>query len=194
MGLMDKASLRRSALERRKVYVASITPGSRERISMALVGRVQNYFQFPKDYIIASYVAREEEFDVKLLNFCLQEDGYMMAYPRVEVSGELSFRHVSHGRDFVDGAFGLKEPPESAPLVEPDLFFVPLLAFDPRCHRLGYGKGHYDRALSAAKAKRNVLSIGVAYDMQRIDEIPNEPLDEQLDFVVTEAQIYKARL
>lgn len=189
---MDKTLIRKGALERRKAYVSSITQGSRERIAMALVDRVHKYFNFPKDFIIASYVAREDELDVRLLNFFLQEEGHIMAYPRVNPNGNLCFHKISHARELIDGSFGLKEPPETAPPVDPDLFFVPLVAFDQRCHRLGYGKGHYDRALNQARSQRNVLAIGVAYDMQRIDEIPNEPLDQQLDFVVTEAQIYRA--
>jgi 5-formyltetrahydrofolate cyclo-ligase len=158
------------------------------------VERVQQYFLIPADYVIATYFPREDEQNVRLLNFFLQEQGHVMAYPRVEASGSMTFRQVGSTKELELGSFGVMQPVESAPVIYPDLFFVPLVAFDARCHRLGYGKGHCDRALKEARASRNILVIGVGYDMQRIDVIPDEPLDEQLDFVVTEAQIYKAEL
>jgi 5-formyltetrahydrofolate cyclo-ligase len=169
-------------------------PASLESISLAIVARVQQYFSFPKGYVIGSYYPREDELNVRLLNFFLQDEGIVIAYPRVDELEGLTFHTVDFVKDLVKGPFGVMEAPESAPVVLPDLFLVPLLAFDARCHRLGYGKGHFDRTLQKARQTRNSLAIGVAYDMQRIDEMPNEPLDEQLDFVVTEAQIYKVEM
>lgn len=190
--MADKQALRKTAMDRRLAFVSSLSFGTLERISLSLVERFQQYFQIPKDYVVASYFPKTDELNVRLLNFFLSEEGHVMSYPRVEESGSLSFRQVQSTNELELGSFGVMQPPESAPIVEPDLYIVPLLAFDDRCHRLGYGKGHYDRALAQARANRNVLAIGVAYDMQRIDEIPDEPLDEQLEFVVTEARIYKA--
>jgi 5-formyltetrahydrofolate cyclo-ligase len=189
---MDKVALRISALERRRSYVESLSQGTLERIALALVDRVQQYFVLPKDYVIGTYYPREDEQNVRLLNFFLADEGHVISYPKIENEHELSYRSVQSVKELELGSFGVKQPPDSAPIVHPDLIFVPLVAFDPRCHRLGYGRGHMDRTLQKARAERNVLVIGVAYDMQRIDEIPNEPLDEQLDFVVTESQIYKA--
>ncbi len=192
--MVDKEALRKTAMDRRLAFVSSLSFGTLERVSLGLVERFQQYFQIPKDYVISTYFPKADEQNVRLLNFFLTEEGYVMAYPRVEESGNLSFRQVHSTKELEMGSFGVMQPSESAPMVDPDLFIVPLLAFDVRCHRLGYGKGHYDRALAQARADRNVLAIGVAYDMQRIDEIPDEPLDEQLEFVVTEARIYKAEM
>jgi 5-formyltetrahydrofolate cyclo-ligase len=189
---MDKATLRKAALSRRRAYVETLTPGTLERISMALVDRFQDYFKVPQEYVIGTYFPREDELNVRLLNFTFQEDGHVVAYPRIESAHELSYRAVQSPKVLEESEFGVRQSPATAPVVHPDLIFVPLVAFDDRCHRLGYGRGHMDRTLQKARADRNVLVIGVGYDMQRIDEIPNEPLDEQLDYVVTESQIYKA--
>lgn len=189
--MIDKGSLRKIARERRHAYVTNLTFGTLERVAMRVVEQIQAYFQIPKDYVISTYFPREDELNVRLLNLVLHDEGHVMAYPRVELDGTISFREVTSVKQLQTGSFGLMEPPETAPVVHPDLLFVPLLAFDKRCHRLGYGKGHYDKALAQARADRKVLAIGLAYDMQKIDEIPNEPFDQQLDYVVTEAQIYK---
>jgi 5-formyltetrahydrofolate cyclo-ligase len=190
----DKESVRKRALQRRRQYVSSLSEETQEHIAIHLVERVQSYFLFPKHFVIGTYYPRDDEQNVRLLNFFLQDEGHVIAYPRVEEDNSLSFRKVNSSKELVMGSFNVKEAPESAPIVQPDLYFVPLLAFDSRCHRLGYGKGHFDRALENARAQRNVLAIGVAYDMQRVDRLANESFDEQLDFVVTESQVYKAEV
>lgn len=190
--MQEKIDLRKKALERRHAYVATLSEDSLERIALSLVERVQNYFNFPKHFVMGTYFPMPDEQNVRLLNFFLQQEGHVMAYPLVEASGVLSFRSVSSVKSLVKGSFGVMEAPESAPVVLPDLFFTPLLAFDSKCNRLGYGKGHFDRSLEMARQKRKVLAIGVAYDMQRVDEVPCEPFDQQLNYVVTESQVYKA--
>ncbi|MGB8624384.1 MAG: 5-formyltetrahydrofolate cyclo-ligase, partial [Paracoccaceae bacterium] len=63
---------------------------------------------------------------------------------------------------------------------------VPLLAFDRRGFRLGYGGGFYDRTLEGLRAARPTLAIGFAYAGQEMDEVPTEPTDQPLDLIVTE--------
>ncbi|HSZ74505.1 MAG TPA: 5-formyltetrahydrofolate cyclo-ligase, partial [Rhizomicrobium sp.] len=60
--------------------------------------------------------------------------------------------------------------------------FVPLLAFDARGHRLGYGGGYYDRTLSALKP----IAIGIAYAGQEVAELPRQDHDHPLDAILTE--------
>jgi 5-formyltetrahydrofolate cyclo-ligase len=83
------------------------------------------------------------------------------------------------------GAFGIHEPLEHWPRVRPDLLLVPLLAFDGRGHRLGYGGGFYDRTL----ALLNVPAIGIAYAGQEVASLPDEPHDRRLDMILTEQGI-----
>jgi len=68
---------------------------------------------------------------------------------------------------------------------------VHLAAFDRRGGRLGYGKGHFDRSIAELSAKGPVLAIGLAYAMQEIEAVPNEPHDRRLDLVVTEAGVVR---
>jgi 5-formyltetrahydrofolate cyclo-ligase len=70
---------------------------------------------------------------------------------------------------------------------------VPLVAFDRRGARLGYGKGHFDRAIAALDAKHPVLTIGLAYAVQEIEEVPVEPHDRMLDVIVTESELIRTK-
>ena len=71
--------------------------------------------------------------------------------------------------------------------MSPDFLLVPLLAFDRRGHRLGYGAGFYDRTLAALPAGR--YALGVAYAAQEVPEVPAGPTDVALDAVATERDL-----
>jgi 5-formyltetrahydrofolate cyclo-ligase len=73
--------------------------------------------------------------------------------------------------------------------VTPQILIVPLLAFDARGYRLGYGGGFYDRTLQGLRAAGPVTAIGFAYNAQEVAQVPTEPTDQPLDFIVTEAGI-----
>ena len=98
----------------------------------------------------------------------------------------LSFRHWTPGAAMIAGAFGAAIPADPAGR-EPDVLIVPLLAFDARGYRLGYGGGFYDRTLEDLRAARPTTAIGFAFTAQEIAEVPTEPTDQRLDAIVTEA-------
>ncbi len=88
----------------------------------------------------------------------------------------------------VEGAFKALVPEEGA-WVEPQVLIVPLLAFDARGYRLGYGGGFYDRTLEGLRARRPVLAVGLAFAAQEVAAVPVEPTDQRLDAVVTETGV-----
>lgn len=97
----------------------------------------------------------------------------------------LRFREWTPGCALVAGEFGALIPAEGA-WVEPAVLIVPMLAFDARGYRLGYGGGFYDRTLEGLRAKRPTLAVGFAFAAQEVDEVPIDAYDQQLDAVVTE--------
>lgn len=97
----------------------------------------------------------------------------------------LSFLRWRPGQAMVVDGFGVGVP-EGADEIEPRTLVVPMLAFDARGHRLGYGAGHYDRTLAGLRAKGPVLAIGLAFAAQEVDELPIEATDQPLDAMVTE--------
>jgi 5-formyltetrahydrofolate cyclo-ligase len=101
------------------------------------------------------------------------------------------FRHWRMGDPQVPSPWGGSQPPETSPIVHPDIVFVPLVAFDSKMNRLGQGGGHYDRYLSLHE---NALRVGIAWDAQRVDALPVRAWDMPLDAVITEQRCYMKEL
>ena len=104
----------------------------------------------------------------------------------------LRFREWSPGCAMEAGEFGALIPAEGAWL-EPQVLIVPLLAFDRRGFRLGYGGGFYDRTLERLRARHPVLAVGFAFASQEVEAVPTEPPDQRLDAIVTEAGLIDLR-
>ena len=117
----------------------------------------------------------------------LAEAGASLALPVVAGKGQpLIMRAWAFGTPLASGVWGIKEPMPDAPAVDPDILIVPLLAFDRRGHRLGYGAGYYDMTLTALRAKKPIVAVGIAYAAQEVDTVPITPRDARLDLVLTE--------
>lgn len=135
--------------------------------------------------IVAGYVAINEELDPDPLMRRLASAGAELCLPRIEESGEMTWRLWSFGEPLERRPFGLSEPGVDAPLAEPTLILTPLLAFDAMGNRLGYGKGHYDKAVAKLRANGRAFTCGIAYPAQQIDQVPAEAHDQPLDWAVT---------
>ena len=79
---------------------------------------------------------------------------------------------------------GTRQPASTAEALTPTFLLVPLLAFDRRGHRLGYGGGYYDRTLAALPG---AVALGIAHAAQELDEVPAGPEDARLAAIATEA-------
>ena len=117
---------------------------------------------------------------------------YTVALPFIEGKAvPLTFRSWRPETPMVEGMHGILAPdPAHSDIVLPDIVITPLLGFDEKGNRLGYGAGDYDRTLTALSLKKRFLAVGVAFEPQKLEEIPVEPYDYQLDMVVTEKRLY----
>ena len=84
-----------------------------------------------------------------------------------------------------------KTPDDQAPIVSPAIIVAPLLAFTRAGGRLGYGGGYYDRTLADLRKAGEVLAVGYAYGAQEVDALPLSPLDQPLDWIVTEREVIR---
>ena len=163
----------------------ALSPDERATAALVLVERAKaadfRAFLPPPGRIIAGYLPIRSEMDPQPLMEHLKCEGYHLALPRITQEG-LAF-HLWQEGALVSGPFKTLEPPPEWPLAAPDLFLVPLLAFDAAGHRLGYGRAYYDRAFVAFPAAKRV---GIAFGMQEVPEVPIEPHDARLDLVLTE--------
>ena len=84
--------------------------------------------------------------------------------------------------------YGIPEPKLVKPIY-PDVILIPLVAFDKKLNRLGYGAGYYDRYIEKITTKKNILKIGLALSCQKINNVPVTKYDKKLDYIVTEKYI-----
>lgn len=137
--------------------------------------------------IISFYYPLTDELDCLPLAYKIYEMGHQICLPVLGAKdAPLAFRQWQPDATLVQRSFGLKEPDEKASLLQPDILFVPLLAFDAEGWRLGYGGGYYDRTLnSLRKCNPALLAIGLCYAAQEVPEVPHGPTDERLDYILT---------
>jgi 5-formyltetrahydrofolate cyclo-ligase len=134
--------------------------------------------------VVAGTVAIRDELDAAPLLARLEGLGARIVLPRIETDGAMTFRDPA-GAPLEKGPLGLAQPSGEAEIVRPNLVLAPLLAFDLRGRRLGYGKGYYDQAIARLRATGRVFYLGLAYAQQQVDAVPIAPHDLLLDWVET---------
>lgn len=179
---MDKTQIRTMVLERRAALDAETRRqhgAAASRHALQLVPRTAQ--------AVAGYAGFRDEIDPEMLMDLLHLRGVGIGLPVVIGPNKpLQFRRWQP-RDLMEsGPHGIPQPRPSAPLLEPEIIFMPLVAFDRAGGRLGYGAGYYDRTLKAIRAKRKVSVIGLAYSCQEVPHVPVEAHDQLLDAIVTE--------
>lgn len=134
--------------------------------------------------VVAGTIAIGDELDADPLLARLAGKGARIVLPRVEPDGQMTFRDATKAT-LEKGPFGLTQPSATAEIVRPNLVLAPLLAFDLRGRRLGYGKGYYDRAVKQLRSTGRVFYLGLAYAQQQVDAVPVDRHDILLDWVET---------
>ena len=179
-----KAILRREAVARRDALPAA----ERQQAGETIAGRPFPV-PVPSGAIVSGFMPLKSEISPLPLMRKLAEAGARLALPVVAGKGlPLIMRGWTFGAPLASGVWGIREPMPDAPAVDPDILIVPLLAFDRRGYRLGYGAGYYDMTLTALRARKPVVAVGIAYAAQEVDTVPITPRDARLDLVLTEKE------
>jgi 5-formyltetrahydrofolate cyclo-ligase len=186
--LPDKRVLRVEARARRHDAHTLMGP----RIGPVLTANFMSAFSLPPSRTIAGYNPINEEADCRPLLTALAARGHPLCLPVAGTAGApLIFRAWTPGDALVASDWDIPEPVPAAQECIPDVVLVPLLAFDRRGHRLGYGGGFYDRTIAALRARGSVQAIGIAYAAQAVDSLPSADHDQRLDAVLTEQGVIR---
>jgi len=174
---LSKESLRRAALDARKAFVRTLSDADRARLEQRLAEHLTSLCAHSK--VVGGYAPLGSEISPSLAMEEARAVGRIVAFPAFRNPAK-PFRFLA-GDPLEAGLFGMMQPRLSAPTVEPDLIFVPLIAVDGKGTRLGRGKGHYDRALPRLR-KNGARLVGVGWPIQRlVDTIPADDWDVPLD-------------
>jgi 5-formyltetrahydrofolate cyclo-ligase len=143
---------------------------------------------------VSGFYPYQAEINVLPLLARLVSEGWQTALPVVMAKSEpLTFRAWAPGEPTGRGIWDIHIPLETALELQPDVLLVPMLAFDRRGYRLGYGGGFYDRTLAELRKLKPVVAIGVAYAGQEMDEVPVAAYDEPLDWILTERGVIEPK-
>ena len=181
----DKSFLRSKFLLKRKNKHSLV-----KKFNFKLIFRlIKKHFYNTKITIAGYYPA---DYEVNILKFLEEasKQKFRIVLPVIKSSKSMSFRLWSFQEPLYINNFGILEPNNSKKELVPDLILVPLVAFDNRLNRIGYGKGYYDRSLQKIKKiNKNTISLGIAYSFQRSNNIPVNKHDFKLDYIFTEQGI-----
>jgi 5-formyltetrahydrofolate cyclo-ligase len=188
--LSTKQAIRRAALSRRDLIEPREAHAAAQAIvapALALVAKVAK-----AGAVVSTYWPIRSELSTRPLLEALAAASYRTALPVLTATAKpLKFRAWSPGDDLEVGSLGLAEPLPGAAVVVPDVLFVPLAAFDSRCHRIGYGGGNFDATIAGLRASGTLTAIGLAFEAQEVARIPEEAHDQSLDSILTEARLIR---
>ena len=143
-----------------------------------------------KKIIMAGYYP--SNYELNILNFLEEasKNKFKIVLPVIKPLGKMSFKSWIFREPLYISTFGTLEPKSSNKEIIPDLIMVPVVAFDNKLNRIGYGKGYYDRILQKfSKIKKKTISLGIAYSFQECKSIPVNKHDFKLDYIFTERGI-----
>ena len=183
--LDQKAAARKEAFADRKTAFAGGQGSAAERLAAVLAPC--------KGAVLAGYMPMRTEIDplAAMAAHLAAGEGGRVCVPVIPGPGlPLRFREWTPGAVMEPGEFGALVPAAGDWLV-PSVLIVPLLAFDWRGYRLGYGGGFYDRTLEVLRASGPAIAVGFGFAAQEVEEVPVEPTDQKLDLIVTECGVIR---
>ncbi|MEO0385618.1 MAG: 5-formyltetrahydrofolate cyclo-ligase [Pseudomonadota bacterium] len=183
LAISNKQYLREQALAQRDALV----PELRAQASQALA-EIASFQVTGKT--VSTYHAIGSEIDPASLIDALTEQEAQLALPVLLDKETMVFRRWDRSQSLVPVGFGTLGPDADQPEILPDLIFAPLAAFSSTGQRIGYGKGHYDRALSKMHATGYLpVFVGLAFDEQEVSPFEVEAHDIALDGVLTPTEL-----
>ena len=158
-----------------------------------LQDHLKDLINFKNYKIIASFISFKSEISTQFLNEFLLNNGKILCLPIIKNNSEtLNFIEYNLKTKLVSGKFGIMQPSDLSKEFLPEIILTPCLAFDENGFRLGYGGGYYDKTFSyLKKIKHKFISIAVAFDDQKIDELVHDKYDQKIDYILTEKKLYK---
>ncbi len=167
----------------------SATEAERCRWSMAITALLEQGFPSLQKEVVGFCWPHRGEYDPRPLMDFIRERGATLALPEVVNKQEpLCFRRWWPGAPMKRGVYDIPVP-DNTSVVTVGALVIPMVGFDQLGFRLGYGGGYFDRTLIAITPRP--VAIGIAFEILRNESVYPQPHDVPMDFIVTEAGIYR---
>ncbi len=153
-----------------------------------LLKKILKKFNYKKNKNIGGYFPINYEIDCLEILKKLEKSGYKISLPITKKGNKMDFFQWSYKDPLLISKMGIPEP-TSNKKIYPDIFLVPLVAFNKYKFRLGYGGGYYDRYIQKIKKIKKILTIGMAFSFQKVKILPHSKHDKKVDFIFTENHI-----
>ena len=127
--------------------------------------------------------------DLQILKF-LEKKKFNILLPVIKKNNQMDFFKWSANDPLKINKFGIPEP-VGRKIFIPDILLIPLVSYDRKLNRLGYGGGFYDRYIEKIDKIKKVTKIGLAFSYQKVKSVPIDQYDKKLDFIITEKEIIK---
>ncbi len=186
---MTKAEIRKSFLERRK----QLTPGQLNSYSEAICNLALSTIQFEgKTISLFLPIEKHKEINTYLLWEKGRSIGAKIAVPKSNFKSHTLKHYLLESFEQLEvNDLGIPEPKKGKLVTPPqfDIVFVPLLALDKDGHRVGYGKGFYDRFLKKCNPHCQFIGLHLFEPIEKIEDVL--PSDIQLNACITPEKIYR---
>jgi len=154
------------------------------------------FYKKNSDKIFSLYLAMPSEVSTNLIAEHFIKNQIPFSYPKIIAANQqLEFTLIDQETEFfANKSFTKIKEPVEGKIIFPDVLILPLLAFDLGLSRLGMGGGFFDRTIESLKKKKSkIITIGLAFDFQLSqDYLPTEETDQNLDFAVTEKNLFSS--
>jgi len=181
--MKEKIAIRKKALLNRKKKYFEVAPN--------FFYPVINLLQKNNTNILSLYYPSNYEVNVLRIFKLTNNINIKTVLPLTKSNNQMNFVEWKYLDPLKVNKFGMLEPSLLGKIFVPNFMLVPLLAFDSKNNRLGYGKGFYDRFLNKFLKKKNIITIGVAFSFQKYNKLPVSNLDIKLDYILTEKGLKK---
>ena len=176
---MNKSEIRKKIIQlRKKNYFKDLSISSSKLLKFLEKEKIKNK-------IIGGYYPYNFEVDTIDILKKLEKKNYMISLPKINKSNKMNFYQWSFKDPLSINIYGIPEP-ISNKRVYPEVLLVPLVAYDNKLNRLGYGGGFYDRYISNVQNNKKIIKIGLGFSFQKINKLPLNQHDKKLDYIINE--------
>ena len=179
---MNKISIRKNLIKiRKKKYSNNLTISSSKLFKFLKKKKLNSK-------IIGAYYPFNYELDILDILEKFEKKDFTISLPKIAKNNKMDFFQWSFKEPLKINKFGIPET-ISNKKIYPNILFIPLVGFDNKLNRLGYGGGYYDRYIEKNSTIKKIVKIGLAFSFQKTKKIPNNKFDKKIDRIITEKKI-----